>query len=363
VQKYFVSAFTFVACVGCGQISNFQLSPFSQVVEAVAQPTAGHWQTAGLNICSKLDFESITWPAGLTPEEQNAFALGLNISGSFEGSDGWRNITNDFDGEGLSLGLLNQCLGEGSLQPMLTEMIQKHTDLMKQIFIAGTFESLEGMLTQWQKRGMVPDNEDQLETGFSSLDDEDVVADFLKRKPKPKPKPKPKTRNEESVDWAVKNLYLDSKGIIFTPAWMLGFTGMSDTAEYRSLQLAKAHSLHQGAMALFHHFKMTQVRSYLFFFDIMVQNGGINSDVIDSIDATLTKKEFSETEKLERILTIRLKFVRKKYAADVKSRKESLIKGGGFVHGINRSYDLEYCARLNSQLYPDSAEVENYLNL
>jgi hypothetical protein len=47
----------------------------------------------------------------------------------------------------------------------------------------------------------------------------------------------------------------------------------------------------------------------------------------------------------------------------VKSRKESLINGGGWVHGNSRSYDLEYCARLMSQLYPDAGDIDNYLNL
>lgn len=353
-----------LTCGACGPATDS--SSLNDIMNSVASP-AGYWRPHGFNICSKLDFENLVWPGSLSQQEKDAFGLALNISGSFEGSDGWRNITNNFDGEGLSLGLLNQCLGEGSLQPLLLEMIQAHGDLMRQIFIGANFTSLNGMLDHWQKRGVVAFNDGEEEEGdafesapgFSPLDDEEVVADFLKRKPKPrpKPKPKPKTRNQESVDWAKKNLYVDGKGVVFLPMWMDGLTMMADSAEYRSLQLAKAFSLHQGAMALFHHFKMTQLRSYLFFFDLMVQNGGINSDLVGSIDGALSKKPHTETEKLEQILAMRLKFVRKKYAADVKARKQSLINGGGVVHGHRRDYSLEYCAEMNSSLTPISSEL------
>ena len=81
------------------------------------------------------------------------------------------------------------------------------------------------------------------------------------------------------------------------------------------------------------------------------------------VDEILKKKDYSEADRLEQILNYRLKFVRKKYVADVRARKESLIKGGGFVHGIARDYDLEYCTSLNALLYPDASEVENFLNL
>lgn len=370
MHKLVFSTVLIVACVSCAKAGDLGMgAPLGTMVAGVAEP-GGHWHS-DLNICSKLDMSHLTWPGNLTLQEQSVFALALNISGSFEGSDGWRNITNNFDGEGLSLGLLNQCLGEGSLQPLMIRMIDVHSDLMKQYFVGTNFDTLNQMLTEWKKHHFSEQGEEETIDGFSSLDDEDVVNEFLaqvsaeKRKPKPKkpkPKPKPKTSNDVSVDWAVKHIYTDSKGLIFKPQWIEGLTMMSDSGEYRSLQLAKAFSLYQGAMALFHHFKTTQVRSFLFFFDLMVQNGGINSDVIDSIDAILKKKPHSETQKLRAILNYRLKFVRKKYVKDVRSRKESLINGGGFVHGLARDYDLEYCTSLNSLLYPDASEVENFLN-
>ena len=60
------------------------------------------------SICSDLSFEQVEWPSNVSTKQLDAFALGMNITGSFEGHDGWSNIANDFDGQGLSLGLFNQ---------------------------------------------------------------------------------------------------------------------------------------------------------------------------------------------------------------------------------------------------------------
>jgi len=98
--------------------------------------------TGGLSICSKLDFSNLDWPTTKSTAERDPFALALNISGSFEGSDGWENLTNNFDGQGLSLGLLNQCLGQGSLQPMLIEMQNEYSAEMKAQFTVTNFNSL-----------------------------------------------------------------------------------------------------------------------------------------------------------------------------------------------------------------------------
>jgi hypothetical protein len=251
---------------------------------------------------------------------------------------------------------------------MLT-MLDNHATVMHEIFIGSKFESLNGMLMQWRKRtgGILQVDEER--EGFSALDDEEVIEKFFdeinaeRGKPKPKPKPKPKTPNEESVSWAVNTIYADKSGTMFDSAWFQSLSIMADTAEYRSIQLAKANALHGRAMTLFRHFKMTQIRSYLFFFDIMVQNGGINEEIVATIDKILAKKTHSETEKLQVILKERLPFVKKKYREDVRSRKQSLIDGSGVVHQHMRSYDLEYCSQINAQLFPDASDIQNSFNL
>ncbi|MGF2075402.1 hypothetical protein, partial [Enterococcus casseliflavus] len=65
-----------------------------------------------LAICSNLSFKNDTFPKGLSSIQTQGFELALTISGSFEGASGWANLSNNFDGEGLSMGLLSQNLGQ-----------------------------------------------------------------------------------------------------------------------------------------------------------------------------------------------------------------------------------------------------------
>ena len=87
-----------------------------------------------LEICSQLNFENVSWSPNLSFAERNALALALNISGSFEGSAGWSNLANNFDGQGMSFGLLNQTLGTGSLQPLMTRFSRENPALGQRIF-------------------------------------------------------------------------------------------------------------------------------------------------------------------------------------------------------------------------------------
>jgi hypothetical protein len=92
-------------------------------VSTPASTSAAPWSVDdGLTICSDLDFQGLQWPDTVPVAMRDPFAAGLNISGSFEGPDGWANLTDNFDGQGISMGLLNQNLGQGSLQPMWIEM-------------------------------------------------------------------------------------------------------------------------------------------------------------------------------------------------------------------------------------------------
>src|ERR1035438_10073334 len=70
--------------------------------------------STNLSICSGLDFAPVIWPPQLPKYQVESLELVLNIAGSYEGVRGWANLTNSFDDQGLSLGLLNQNLGQGS---------------------------------------------------------------------------------------------------------------------------------------------------------------------------------------------------------------------------------------------------------
>ncbi len=318
-----------------------------------------------IHICSQLDFNGMQWPNSINDREKDAVALALNISGSFEGETGWVNLTNDFDGQGVSLGLLNQCLGQGSLQPLMIEMEKADPVNMKIFFPGPEFKSLDGMLSLWESRSFMDGGSDldiQMNNmGFSSLDDEIMVADLngantdmtvdIEKKKKLSP-------NEESVQWAKKTLYADGR-TVFNPVWYTSLSLMAASASYRSIQLVKAASIHHAALRLLNHFGLRQLRSYLFFFDVMVQNGGINDKILSNIDGVFRKKKLNETQKLNFILNKRLRFVKAKYRKDVRSRKLALIKGSGKVHGQYRNFDREYCTDLEASVFSGDSKESN----
>ena len=85
-------------------------TPTDPVQDPVTPPppsTPGNSQ----GLCGPLNFDGIQWTNALNTTEQKGLSLSLSVSGSFEGRSGWANITNNFDGMGLSLGLLQQNFG------------------------------------------------------------------------------------------------------------------------------------------------------------------------------------------------------------------------------------------------------------
>jgi hypothetical protein len=291
-----------------------------------------------LFICSKLDFVGMKSPSDLSDIQINMFALGLNISSTFEGRQGWKNITNNFDGMGLSLGLLNQTLGTGSLQPLLIKMLEKHEAVMRAQYKAANYTSIKAMALDWK-----------LATGFvvNALQQEDLFA------------PNDLPYNEldqgevftvqgaaenKSVSWAKSTIYTDAAGTKFKTDWKAELQAMAGTKEYRDLQFAAARSIHNKAAGYVTSFGLTEIRSYLFMFDIVVQNGGFYQKNIDDYRTFIrANPRATEEQKLNALLTSRLVQVRSQYREDVKARKQGLINGKGRVHQTDRNFETEYC--------------------
>lgn len=313
--------------------------------------------------CTKIDFQKLKWPEVLLQNEIDLFATALNISGSFEGNRNWSNLSNNFDGMGLSMGLLNQTLGTGSLQSLLNSMRTNHAVEFKSFFSTTRYSSLISMLNRWTvtasgQQKISQDHEDILseklsEHLYEDISDQDMFADngkvlspldeaqenvlnsdlFLLKSVA--------DRNSESVSWAVKNLYNGSQ---FKPEWKTELIRLSEALNYKKIQLQAAKKLHDRALFFFQRFKFSEVRSYLLMFDFIVQNGGFYQKNIDEYDAFLKNNpRASESTKLNRLLEIRLKNVRKQYVNDVKNRKSAIINGSGKVHGSSRNLPKEFC--------------------
>ncbi|MGE0631606.1 MAG: hypothetical protein AB7O96_04315 [Pseudobdellovibrionaceae bacterium] len=295
-------------------------------------------------ICSKLSFSEVRWPENLSSNERIAFSLSLNISGSFEGPNGWKNISNNFDGMGLSMGLLNQTLGTGSLQPLLVAMKKQHYTIMQKQFANSRLQSLLGMLSKWEdatSRNNSVQSEDT-ELPLSSRLDNDWQPENELR-----PFNSTASPNTASVAWAVATLYTESES--FKTDWKRDLQKLIKTSDYISLQVNAAQTLHKRSKKYQARLKMKSLRSYLLMFDFVVQNGGITDEEFAEWDKKI-ESSMTEKDKLKTLLKIRIRRVRPEYVNDVRSRKNSIIEGQGLVHGENRDYEKEYCFSANAQI-------------
>lgn len=315
----------------------------SVVTPPVVTPPSDPIAAPALDICSKLDFGDVIWPAKLLTVERKAMALALNITGSFEGSAGWANLANNFDGQGISLGLNQQNLGQGSLQPLLISMMTKNRDVMAGVFSAANLKSMSTMLTAYSGKTIASASASNdltlsIETLFpdkkalSPLDEDFVTNEFKAMDAK----------TDASVAWAKANLFLSSGA--FKTDWKASFVALAVKAPYRTLQIEAAMTMFAKAQGYFVSLKFSEMRSLLMMYDIVVQNGGFNSSHLSQYASYVAANpNATETAKLNKLLAIRLVSVRDQYKADVSSRKSTIINGTGTVHGSKRNLPTEYC--------------------
>ncbi len=292
-------------------------------------------------ICSKLDLNGIKWPREVGNDAwATHFALALNITGSFEGTQGWKNITGNFDGQGLSLGLMQQNFGQGTLQPLLIKTFKQDNLNFSKVFSNADYLSLKVMLEDWQNSAIsVPSvkaahNPNELFPDIQSLNDLDTnVHEFAT--------PLSATENNSSVQWAKNNILTGSNLI---PRWKTAFQAISVTSAYRTLQVEASTAMFLKAKRYKETFKFTQLRSLLMLYDVVVQNGGFTSTHLATYNAWLTKNpKADEQAKTLALLNARLATVNPTYVEDVRARKTSIIMGLGTVHSSMRNYPKEYC--------------------
>ena len=202
-------------------------------------------------ICSDLPFDYISWPTGTNQQTADLFALALNITGSFEGHDGWSNISNNFDGQGLSLGLFNQNLGSGSLQPLMISYFINHSSRISNHFTNSQKSSLQSMLEAWNGSslsvGLTKAKNISLDfynRRITDLDDPDLVEDEELQNT-PQISQKTASKSEDSVSWAVANLY---SGTSFKSDWKTRLQSFAEDPAYISLQVQAAKYIHNRAV-------------------------------------------------------------------------------------------------------------------
>ena len=228
----------------------------------------------------------------------------LALTGAFETNhpppDCFAGLSGDFDGQGISFGVLQWNIGQGNLQPLLAEMNRNHPDLLGQIF-GPNYSALVAMLGE-------------------TLD--------------------------EQLAWA-RSIQDPIKHALFEP-WQGQFKTLGRQQEFQDIETKSAAGLFQDARTLCNDYGVSSQRAAALMFDIMVQNGGIKNWVRPLILSDFQQLDQAGSEPGDVPLEVaRLRIVatrvassaNPKWIADVQNRKLTIANGQGTVHGDY--YDLE----------------------
>jgi hypothetical protein len=202
-------------------------------------------------------------------------------------------VTGDFDGQGISFGALQWNIGQGSLQPLLHEMFEKHEQVSRDIFHEN-FEVLKALRSS--------DKQEQL--------------DFARSIQNP------------------RNFRVDEP-------WRGMMKQLGRTSEFQQIQANHASKIHAKARSMCADYGLTTERGIALMFDICVQNGSISPVVQAQIQADFASMA-DRTDQVERMRIIAIRrsaAANPRFVSDVRTRKLTIAEGRGTVHGI--PYDLE----------------------
>lgn len=258
--------------------------------------------------------DAATWGKlfpGVAPPESPLAHASLNqkclaLTGAFETGrqppDCFCGITGNFDGQGISFGVLQWNIGQQSLQPLLAQMIGDHPQVCQSIF----HEHLDTIRT----------------LGGESA--------------------------EEQLKFACS--IQTPKGDVVEP-WRGMLVSLGRTNEFQAIQASHASKLLDNSIALCGAYGLRSERAVALMFDIQTQNGSIKPLVKTQILADFKQVTASAPDDVEvarmRIIANRVAAsARAQFVDDVRVRKLTIAEGKGTVHGI--PYDLEnvYCLTL-----------------
>ncbi len=205
-------------------------------------------------------------------------------------------LAGSFDQQGISFGVLQWNLGQGTLQPLLSKLNKEHPQVVKTAF-GDSYDAFTEMLGKGQKDQMAWANTVQ-------------GADHRVRDP-----------------------------------WKSAFKALGRTPECQDAQVAGAADRFQTALRMCADYGLFSERGAALMFDIVVQNGSIKQETraqimadFNGIPAGLSRED-QELARMRIIARRRAGAAKAAFQADVLSRKLTCAEGAGVVHGIG--YDLQ----------------------
>jgi hypothetical protein len=237
----------------------------------------------------------------------------LNMTGYFENGvyipQSYSGISDNFDAQGISVGILQQNIGRGSLQPLLKKMDQEHPEVLKKVF-GKDYESLHQMLGE---------------------------------------------SHESQMLWAKQIQKPGKDGVNPWSRWKKEFQALGRTSEYQQIQIGAAQNVYSKALRLSKQFGLKSERGVAFMFDIVTQNGGIEKpglhigkDILKDIEALKKSGKDSEEARMIIIAEHRADACNPRWRSDVLKRKTTIAKGHGVVHGERIDLDQQFGITLKS---------------
>ncbi|MCR5755691.1 MAG: DUF1906 domain-containing protein, partial [Acetatifactor sp.] len=220
---------------------------------------------------------------------EDAHTRALMLTAQFEGSgNGYKSIAGNSDNMGLSLGIIQFNIGQGTLQPLLSQILSSNKNLVLSIFGENKTEELENIL-------------------MGSL--------------------------EAQLNWAI-SINTES-GNSINADWATPFVALCETPEFQEIQNNYIASYKEHAIekcALFGGFSTS--RAYAFMFDCSVQCGSFTQAEADAIHS-LIDDSMSEVERLQIIAKVMLPT----RGNDAYTRRMCIINGTGIVHKTQINLD------------------------
>jgi hypothetical protein len=238
-------------------------------------------------------FPNVPIPTPAILQESLQFRC-MALTGSFETDqffpDCFAGLCGDFDGQGISFGVLQWNLGQGSLQPLLQTMDKTHPELVELIF-GQNYADFKAML---------------------------------------------KAPKSMQLEWAhsIQNL----KHVPIEP-WKGQLKTLGRQQVFQDIQVQFAKRLFTQAIGLCSDFGLFSNRAAALMFDITVQNGSISDLVKAQIKAEFGRMDPGmssgqvEVERLRIIANRRAADARPEWVEDVRARKLTIANGQGTVHG------------------------------
>lgn len=231
------------------------------------------------------------------------------LTGSFETGrpipECFAGLSGDFDGQGISFGALQWNFGQGSLQPLLQRMNERHPGVMEDVFDSRRAE-LESVLS---------------------------------------------ASHEEQMQWA-RSIQDTRRGQLNEP-WAGLFKTLGRTSEFQQIQVDAAQRLYEAAQELCDDYQLWSERAVALMFDIKVQNGSIGAVVRRQImrDFEQLQAEDEEDRELKRLRVVanrRAEASNPRWVEDVRRRKLTIANGQGSVHGSQYNLEEQYGIRLRA---------------